>query len=191
MEKDAPAEAGAPKAKRRKVRVQEYLYEPELEGAASPTWCADQALHCIAHLLELLSALCWFLLCASFICLVCSPAAEACLLCPSSCTCLCQARSDPLPAAAGLYQRSLLKAFSSTVESARFSVVVVDAPNIRVDEYRDFWSAGQVSLAQPLALVYSVGHCAAQLLPADSPSSSPAFARQHSQLPASMLHDRC
>ena len=52
---------------------------------------------------------------------------------------------------AGLYQRSLLKAFTSTVETARFAVVIVDAPNIRVEEFRDFLATGQVSPPQLLA----------------------------------------
>ena len=45
---------------------------------------------------------------------------------------------------AGKYQTSLLKAFQRTVDEARFAVVVVDAPNLRVEDVKPYWAAGQV-----------------------------------------------
>ena len=48
---------------------------------------------------------------------------------------------------AGKYQTSLLKAFQRTVDDARFAVVVVDAPNLRVEDVKPYWAAGQVLCA--------------------------------------------
>ena len=45
----------------------------------------------------------------------------------------------------GPYKASLLKAFQRTVEEARFTFVIVDANNIRFEDFKMFWSAGQVS----------------------------------------------
>ncbi|KAK9845715.1 hypothetical protein WJX81_000397 [Elliptochloris bilobata] len=47
------------------------------------------------------------------------------------------------PELEGKYQASLLKAFQRTVEEARFAVVVVDAPNLRVEDVKPYWAAGQ------------------------------------------------
>ena len=120
MEKDAPAD-GAPKSKRRKVKVQEYLYEPELEGVHQICTFASclpsVPSQCILHRF-------------GDVCEVCIPCMLAHLLAESS-------SSPDLLCLAGLYQRSLLKAYTSTVESARFSVVVVDAPNTTVAEYKE------------------------------------------------------
>ncbi len=49
----------------------------------------------------------------------------------------------PNPGAPGKYQASLLRAFQRTVEEGRFAVVVVDAPNLRVDDIKPYWAAGQ------------------------------------------------
>ena len=49
--------------------------------------------------------------------------------------------------APGTYKASLLRAFSRTVEEGRFPFVIVDAPNIRVDDFKDYWSVGQVKIA--------------------------------------------
>lgn len=45
---------------------------------------------------------------------------------------------------AGAYTSALLKAFSRTLEERRHSVVILDAPNPRAADYREFWRAGQV-----------------------------------------------
>ena len=45
---------------------------------------------------------------------------------------------------AGPYKASLLKAFQRTVEEARFNFVIVDANNLRLEDFKIFWSAGQV-----------------------------------------------
>ncbi|CAK0770761.1 hypothetical protein CVIRNUC_003799 [Coccomyxa viridis] len=41
------------------------------------------------------------------------------------------------------YQASLLKAFQRTVDEANFSFVIVDADNLRFENFKAFWSAGQ------------------------------------------------
>ncbi|KAK9817310.1 hypothetical protein WJX72_012496 [[Myrmecia] bisecta] len=53
------------------------------------------------------------------------------------------------------YQRNLLKAYSRTIEEGRFAFVIVDAPNITVADFKEFWAAGQragyeVFVLQPL-----------------------------------------
>ena len=57
---------------------------------------------------------------------------------------LFEAGSMWLPAA-GSYRKSLLKAFQKTMDEKRFSVVIVDAPNLLVDDFKPYWSAGQVT----------------------------------------------
>ena len=44
----------------------------------------------------------------------------------------------------GSYKASLLKAFQRTVEEARFTFVIVDANNLRFEDFKTYWSAGQV-----------------------------------------------
>lgn len=43
------------------------------------------------------------------------------------------------------YQRSLLKAFQRAVEEARYKFIIVDAPALKVADFKDFWSAGQAA----------------------------------------------
>lgn len=38
----------------------------------------------------------------------------------------------------------MLKAFQRTVEEARFTFVIVDANNLRFEDFKTYWSAGQV-----------------------------------------------
>jgi len=45
-----------------------------------------------------------------------------------------------------MYKASLLKAFKRTVEEGRSTFVIVDAPNLRVEELKSYWDAGQVVL---------------------------------------------
>jgi hypothetical protein len=45
---------------------------------------------------------------------------------------------------AGAYSNALLKAFVKTLGERRHSVVILDAPNLRVVDFREFWRAGQV-----------------------------------------------
>ena len=45
---------------------------------------------------------------------------------------------------AGDYASALLKAFSRTLDERRHSVAILDAPNPRAADYREFWRAGQV-----------------------------------------------
>ncbi|KAK9790115.1 hypothetical protein WJX73_000750 [Symbiochloris irregularis] len=47
------------------------------------------------------------------------------------------------PELEGCYKQSLLKAYSRTVEEGRFKVVIVDAPNVRVEDFKDYWGTGQ------------------------------------------------
>ncbi len=44
----------------------------------------------------------------------------------------------------GPYKASLLKAFQRTVEEARFTFVIVDANNLTFEDFKAFWSVGQV-----------------------------------------------
>ena len=48
------------------------------------------------------------------------------------------------PDCAGVYKASLLKAFRRTVEEGRSAFVIVDAPNLRVEDFKPYWDAGQV-----------------------------------------------
>ena len=59
---------------------------------------------------------------------------------------------------AGKYQTSLLKAFQRTVDDARFAVVVVDAPNLRVEDVKPYWAAGQVLCARDASSLITM-HC--------------------------------
>ncbi|EIE20725.1 hypothetical protein COCSUDRAFT_57289 [Coccomyxa subellipsoidea C-169] len=43
----------------------------------------------------------------------------------------------------GVYKASLLKAFTRTAEEGRSPFVIVDAPNLRVDDFKPYWDAGQ------------------------------------------------
>ncbi len=62
--------------------------------------------------------------------------------------------------AAGKYRASLLRAFQRTVEEARFAVVVVDAPNLRVDDIKPYWAAGQARPGRRLPTHMFRGGCA-------------------------------
>lgn len=42
------------------------------------------------------------------------------------------------------YRKSLLRAATKTLEEGRYSFVIVDAPNVKLEEYKDFWVLGQV-----------------------------------------------
>ena len=44
----------------------------------------------------------------------------------------------------GRYKQSLLKAFKRTTEEGRFAMVIVDAPNVRVEDFKEYWTHGQV-----------------------------------------------
>lgn len=57
---------------------------------------------------------------------------------------------------AGKYQTSLLKAFQRTVDDARFAVVVVDAPNLRVEDVKPYWAAGQVLCAHDVPAILAM-----------------------------------
>ncbi len=39
-----------------------------------------------------------------------------------------------------IYQASFLKAFKRTIDEGLYKFIIVDAPNITTDEYKDFWS---------------------------------------------------
>lgn len=52
------------------------------------------------------------------------------------------ALTDLLTAA---YQKSLVKALGRTLDDGRFPFVVMDAPNIRLDDFRDVLASAQVS----------------------------------------------
>ncbi|KAK9821370.1 hypothetical protein WJX74_005382 [Apatococcus lobatus] len=43
----------------------------------------------------------------------------------------------------GSYRRSLLKAYQKTMDEKRFNIVIVDAPNLLVEDFKPYWSAGQ------------------------------------------------
>lgn len=60
---------------------------------------------------------------------------------------------------AGKYQTSLLKAFQRTVDDARFAVVVVDAPNLRVEDVKPYWAAGQVLCARDVPALTFMRSC--------------------------------
>lgn len=47
------------------------------------------------------------------------------------------------PELEGRYKQSLFKAYKRTIEEARFRLVVVDAPNAKVDDFKDYWTTGQ------------------------------------------------
>jgi hypothetical protein len=47
-------------------------------------------------------------------------------------------------AAAATYQKSLIKAVTRTMEEGRYTLVILDAPNLRVDDFRDAMAAAQV-----------------------------------------------
>lgn len=38
----------------------------------------------------------------------------------------------------------MVQAFERTVKEARFGMVIVDAPNLSVDDLKTYWAAGQV-----------------------------------------------
>jgi hypothetical protein len=42
------------------------------------------------------------------------------------------------------YQRSLSRAAVKALEEARSPFIVVDAPNLRLDDFKEVWAAGQV-----------------------------------------------
>jgi len=50
------------------------------------------------------------------------------------------------------YRASILKAFSKTVEEGRFPFVILDAPNIQVEDFRPFYMAAQVPHPHPCPL---------------------------------------
>eukprot|EP00955_Chlamydomonas_euryale_P027606 291402-Chlamydomonas_euryale.AAC.1 len=41
------------------------------------------------------------------------------------------------------YARSLSKAAAKAMEEARYPFLIVDAPHVRVDDFRDVWTAAQ------------------------------------------------
>ena len=45
--------------------------------------------------------------------------------------------------AQGRYKQSLYKAYKRTIEEGRFRMVVVDAPNVAVEDFKDYWATGQ------------------------------------------------
>lgn len=54
--------------------------------------------------------------------------------------------NGPSFCSAGSYRRSLLKAYQKTVDEKRFNIVIVDAPNLLIEDFKPYWSAGQVSI---------------------------------------------
>lgn len=44
----------------------------------------------------------------------------------------------------GAYKKSLAKAVKKTVEDRQYRVVLVDAPNVRVSDFKELWTAAQV-----------------------------------------------
>ena len=50
----------------------------------------------------------------------------------------------------GAYKASMVQAFQRTVKEARFAMVIVDAPNLSVDDLKVYWAAGQVSKHSPM-----------------------------------------
>ena len=46
---------------------------------------------------------------------------------------------------AGTYKASMVQAFQRTVKEAHFAMVIVDAPNLSLDDLKVYWAAGQVS----------------------------------------------
>lgn len=47
---------------------------------------------------------------------------------------------------AGAYQRSLVKAVCKTLDESRYALVIMDAPNTRLEEFRDVVAAAQVRI---------------------------------------------
>lgn len=66
-------------------------------------------------------------------------------------------------ARAAVYQRSLCKALGRTLEEGRFTFVLMDAPNIKLDEFRDVLAAAQVGCRPPRLSVVAT---AVRLVPA-------------------------
>ncbi|MEW5298170.1 MAG: hypothetical protein WDW36_001322 [Sanguina aurantia] len=61
------------------------------------------------------------------------------------------------------YRKSLLRAATKTLEEGRYSFVIVDAPNARLEEYKEFWALGQkhhfeVYVLRPLESSVEVCH---------------------------------
>ena len=52
---------------------------------------------------------------------------------------------DCVKLSAESYRASILKAFSKTVEEGRFPFVILDAPNIQVEDFRPFYMVAQVT----------------------------------------------
>ena len=46
--------------------------------------------------------------------------------------------------ATGAYMGALLRAFIKTLAERHHAMVILDAPNSRAAEFREFWQAGQV-----------------------------------------------
>jgi len=51
---------------------------------------------------------------------------------------------------AAAYQKSLIKALTRTMDEGRYTFAIMDAPNIRLDEFRDVLAAAQVSACSPV-----------------------------------------
>lgn len=51
----------------------------------------------------------------------------------------------PSSSSSGAYKASMVQAFQRTVKEARFAMVIVDAPNLSLDDLKVYWAAGQVS----------------------------------------------
>lgn len=66
---------------------------------------------------------------------------------------------------AGRYKQSLFKAYKRTIEEARFRLVVVDAPNAKVDDFKDYWTTGQASTVQCSSHCMTVSAFQALLVP--------------------------
>jgi hypothetical protein len=118
VEKEVWEKDALGKRKLKLVQETEYCYEADMEGACR--------LHCSD----------WLLLCHSHkhFWVTCR---ECCMTMKNSMGCLG-------PDCAGVYKASLLKAFRRTVEEGRSAFVIVDAPNLRVKDFKPYWDAGQV-----------------------------------------------
>lgn len=59
---------------------------------------------------------------------------------------------------AGTYKASMVQAFQRTVKEARFAMVIVDAPNLSLDDLKMYWAAGQVSKHTTIHMQH-LGYC--------------------------------
>ena len=147
VEKEVWVEEPGGKRRRKTVQQTEYCYEGDMEGASWP-----------------LPAFCPYIdINLSWVTLFFEKPEGACCCCQPVCFCLALAvlasfkvnekgivflgtacLQECTPVWLGVYKGSLLKAFRRTVEEGRFGFVIVDANNLRAEDFKPYWDAGQV-----------------------------------------------